>query len=228
MAQGRMTEEQAYAKAKQDRLSNDIRRGVRTMGPPLPPKMADSAGATGGPSFTRNPFASEGGSAARPRAAVNAPRVNTDLTRSDIYKGATSPGSMIDAKKPIINMRAGMGNSAGGYNRANETPVADASKELRGYGYDLMARKGKSFEEAKKLMSGTEQFRGLSESARNYVMNEFDAWWNNQTAGGKPKREVENVRRGGQPSMSQAPNRKPDTATANLARVGNSIDNVGY
>jgi hypothetical protein len=212
MPQGRMSEADAMALGKKQRLANDIRLGRKTMGPPLPPKMADSAGATGGPSFSKNPYAksNDGASSASPasRSSSSSSSSASDTVRSNMFN---SPNlARPDTKTPIIQMRQGMSPSSQGYNRANETPVADASKQLRGYGYDLIAHKGKSFEEAKKLMSGTDQYRGLSQHAKDYVMQEFDAWWNNQTAGGKVKRELEAVRRGGQPSMSQAPNRKPD------------------
>lgn len=201
MLQGQMTEAEAMALGKKQRAANDLRR---------------SGGHTGGYKGIETP-----GQAVQ--VLLNGKKAY--MSGSQITD-AEGPGD-VTRKKPIVQMRQGMSPSSQGYNRSNETPVADASKQLRGYGYDLI-RRGKSFEEAKKLMSGTEQYRGLSQSAKDYVMGEFDSWWNNQTAGGKPKREVEAIRRAGQPSMSQAPNRKPDTATANLAKVANSIDNVGY
>lgn len=111
-----------------------------------------------------------------PRGMAAAPKASDNLTRSDIYKGASSSGSMLkpEEKKPIVNMRVGMGQSEG-FTRANQGDLAATSKDLQGYAYDLM-KKGKSFEEAKKLMSGLSDFRGLSQGGRDYVMNKLDLW----------------------------------------------------
>lgn len=150
----------------------------KRMGPPLPnkpvtpTKMADSAGATGGPSFSRNPYASEGG------VSTNNPQ-----------------------KKPIINMKAGMGNSPDGYNRANGMDIGEASTELLGSAVHMINKKGKSFDDARQSLQTLGTFKGLSESGRNYSLANFDRWRATQLKGNK--NTIGNIRRASQPPKKQ-------------------------
>jgi len=159
-----------------------------------------------------------------PRGMATGPKAGESISRSDIYKGAASEGSMLRAneKKPIINMRVGMGNSDG-YNRANSTPVGEAAHKLLGYAYDLI-KKGRSFDEARKLMQGTEQFRGLSEGGKDYALRNFDLWRGGQSRG--QQNEMGSIRRASQNKVKPTDNlqmRATDSSTANLARTANRV-----
>ena len=75
----------------------DARAGAGRVGPPLPPKMADSAGATGGPSFAKNPMATGKPSQMLPKGNPGAGG----------FKGIAKPGEavqvMLNGKKAFIS-----------------------------------------------------------------------------------------------------------------------------
>lgn len=75
----------------------DARAGAGRVGPPMPPKMADSAGATGGPSFAKNPMAT-----GRPNQML--PKGNPGAGG---FKGVAKPGEavqvMLNGKKAFIS-----------------------------------------------------------------------------------------------------------------------------
>lgn len=207
--------------AEQLRLE-DLKK--KRMGPPLPnkpvtpTKMADSAGATGGSSFPRNPYASEGGVSTNQELKVNPLRkTNSQYTREDLYKGANSEGSILRAnnpqKKPIINMKAGMGNSPDGYNRANGMDISEASTELLGSAVHMINKKGKSFDNARQSLQTLGTFKGLSESGRNYALAAFDRWRATQLNGNN--NTMGNIRR-----ASQSPKKQPQTFSQTQADRG--------
>ena len=204
MPQGRMTEAEAMAKGKAQRLENDIRRGVRTMGPPLPTNSLAVV-----PS----------------RGMATGPKAGESMSRADLFKGASSEGSMLRAgeKKPIITMRVGMGNSAG-YNRANAKPVGEAANELIGSAVHMMQNKGKSYDEARQALQTLDTFKGLSEAGREYALANFDRWRAGQVKGNK--NTMGNIRRASQKPVKPTDNmqmRATDSSTANLARTANRV-----
>jgi hypothetical protein len=127
MPQGRMTEEQAYALAKKQRAANDLRRAGGS--PSMPPKMANSAGATGGPSFPKNPMATGNPNGMLPKGipgaggfkGIETPGQSIRALENGkfVYRsgsGITSDEGPTDAPKPTaperkVNMQSGMGNT---------------------------------------------------------------------------------------------------------------------
>lgn len=215
MPQGRMTEEQAYKLAGEQKAANNARRrgtaaggfkGIATPGQAIQVQLNGKRAYINGTNVT-----DDSGPSKPPRNFLNdigdaAARTRQIYANRDAGLPSNGrPSTSTPEKKPIVQMRQGMSPSSQGFNRSNETPVGDASKQLKGYAYDLI-RRGKSFDEARKLMQGTEQFRGLSQGAKDYVLNDFDMWRASQSSQ-RAKGAIENVRRGGQPSMSQAPNK---------------------
>lgn len=210
----------------------------RRMGPPLPPRraspptqMADSAGATGGPSFSRNPYASETGNSNKITNTIGTsftPRQNNnEYTRGDLFKGANSEGSILrnnsPQKKPIINMRAGMGNSPDGYNRANGVDIGDASTELLGSAVHMMQKKGKSFSDARQSLQTLDTFKGLSESGRKYALDKFDRWQASQVGGTKdPTNMISKKAMGANSELRRQPQSFSQTRTVNPDTFSNS------
>lgn len=160
-----------------------------------------------------------------PRGMAPASKASDNLTRADIFKGAASEGSMLRAgeKKPIINMRVGMGNSEG-YNRANAKPVGEAANELLGSAVHMMQNKGKSYDDARQSLQTLDTFKGLSEAGREYALANFDRWRAGQVKGNK--NTMGNLRRAGQKPVKPTDNlqmRATDSSTANLARTANRV-----
>jgi hypothetical protein len=243
MPQGRMTEEQAYALAKQQRKANDARRaggnaggfkGIETPGQSIKALengkfvYRSGSGITSDEGPTDAPKRAPSLVVNPPRGMATGPKAGESMSRADLFKGASSDGSMLRAgeKKPIINMRVGMGNSAGGYNRANAKPVAEASTELLGSAVSMMQQKGKSFDEARQSMQTLETFKGLSEAGREYALANFDRWRAGQVKGNK--NTMGNLRRASQNPVKPTDNLQmrqagPSQSTRNLARTANSV-----
>lgn len=82
-------------------------------------------------------------------------------------------------------MKTGMGNTSPGAYIRHETHMTGLKGEykpiedLTGYAVSLI-QKGKSFDEAKKLMQGTEKFRGMSDDMKKMTLNYYDTWQKNQ------------------------------------------------
>ena len=218
MPQGRMTEEQAYALAKKQRAANDIRRGIV---PSPSGKMADSAGATGGMSAPKNVFA--GGTpnifsgiadaAAKSRGVY----ANRDAGRASNAGPTDAPKPTVATKKPVINMKVGMGNSKN-YNRANAKPVGEAANELLGSAVHMMQNKGKSYDEARQSLQSLDTFKGLSEAGKDYALANFDRWQAGQLKGNK--NTMGNIRRASQNPIKPT---GPSQSTMNLAKTANSV-----
>jgi hypothetical protein len=87
-------------------------------------------------------------------------------------------------------MKTGMGNTAPGAYR-HETHMTGLKGEykpiedLTGYAVDLI-RRGKNFGEARKLMQGTEKFRGMSDDMKRMALQYYDTWQKNQLAATNP------------------------------------------
>ena len=87
-------------------------------------------------------------------------------------------------------MKTGMGNTAPGAYR-HETHMTGLKGEykpiedLTGYAVDLI-KKGRNFGEARKLMQGTEKFRGMSDDMKRMALQYYDDWQKNQLASTNP------------------------------------------
>lgn len=178
-----------------------------------------------GPSAPKPPSIMERAIKNPPRGMATGPKAGESISRSDIFKGAASEGSMLRAgeKKPIINMRVGMGNSEG-YNRANAKPVGEAANELLGSAVHMIANKGKSFDEARQSLQSLDTFKGLSEAGKDYALANFDRWRAGQLKGNK--NTMGNIRRASQNPVKPTDNlqmRATDSSTANLARTANRV-----
>jgi hypothetical protein len=87
-------------------------------------------------------------------------------------------------------MKTGMGNTAPGVYR-HETHMTGLKGEykpiedLTGYAVDLI-KKGRNFGEARKLMQGTEKFRGMSDDMKRMALQYYDTWQKNQLSSTNP------------------------------------------
>ena len=87
-------------------------------------------------------------------------------------------------------MKTGMGNTAPGAYR-HETHMTGLKGEykpiedLTGYAVSLI-EKGRNFGEARKLMQGTEKFRGMSDDMKRMALQYYDDWQKNQLASTNP------------------------------------------
>ena len=87
-------------------------------------------------------------------------------------------------------MKTGMGNTAPGAYR-HETHMTGLKGEykpiedLTGYAVSLI-EKGRNFGEARKLMQGTEKFRGMSDDMKRMALQYYDDWQKGQLASTNP------------------------------------------
>lgn len=88
-------------------------------------------------------------------------------------------------------MQTGMGNSSpSGYR--HETHMTGLKGEYKpiedmtGYAVSLIQR-GKSFDEARKLMQGTEKFRNMSDEMKQFTLSHYDTWRKNQLSSANPE-----------------------------------------
>lgn len=79
-------------------------------------------------------------------------------------------------------MKKGMGNTPeDAYRRGPETHMTGLKSEykpvedLTGYAVDLI-KKGKNFDEARRLLQGTEKFRGMSDDMKKIALDYYDNW----------------------------------------------------
>lgn len=92
--------------------------------------------------------------------------------------------------KMTQGMKTGMGNTAPGAYR-HETHMTGLKGEykpiedLTGYAVSLI-EKGRNFGEARKLMQGTEKFRGMSDDMKRMALQYYDDWQKNQLASTNP------------------------------------------
>lgn len=95
--------------------------------------------------------------------------------------------------KMMQGMKTGMGNTAqDAYRRGPETHMTGLKGEykpvedLTGYAVDLI-RKGKDFDEARRLLQGTEKFRGMSDAMKKISLDYYDNWRKDQLAYSNPE-----------------------------------------
>jgi hypothetical protein len=88
-------------------------------------------------------------------------------------------------------MQTGMGNSSpNGYR--HETHMTGLKGEYKpiedmtGYAVDLIG-KGKSFDEARRLMQGTDKFRGMSDAMKEMTLAHYDTWRKGQLSQTNPE-----------------------------------------
>lgn len=124
------TVSQQNARVRKERAAAfDARANAGRFGPPMPPKMANSAGATGGPSFTKNPMATGNPNGMLPKGipgaggfkGIETPGQSIRALENGkfVYRsgsGITSDEGPTDAPKPTaperkVNMQSGMGNT---------------------------------------------------------------------------------------------------------------------
>ena len=208
MPQGRMAEEQAYALAKKQRAANDARRaggnaggfkGIETPGQSIKALENGKFVYRSGSGITSDEGPTDAPKRA-PSLVVNPPR-----------------GMATGERKPIINMKVGMGNSEG-YNRANAKPIGEAANELLGSAVHMMQNKGKSYDDARQSLQSLDTFKALSESGRDYALANFDRWRAGQLKGNK--NTMGNLRRAGQNPVKST---GPSQSTMNLAKTANSV-----
>jgi len=194
----------------------DARANAGRFGPPMPPKMANSAGATGGMSAPRNPYASD--SPARP---VMGPPMPPKMANS---AGATGGPSFpknpyaSDSVTPIaperkINMQSGMGNTnakevfkekpsvAQGMLAENPLKFIAANSGIPmgkalGYGTSLLTRglqkgnTGMVKADYVERLKGSDVFRKLDSESQGHVMKAYNQWLNTQSAFNEGKRKT--------------------------------------
>ena len=237
MPQGRMTEEQAFALAKKQRAANDLRRaggntggfkGIEKPGEAVQVMMNGRKAFVSGSAITddsgpakppRNFLNDIGDAAAKSRAVY----ANRDAGRASNAGPTDAPKPTVATKKPVINMKVGMGNSEN-YNRANAKPVGEAANELLGSAVHMMQNKGKSYDDARQSLQTLDTFKGLSEAGREYALANFDRWRAGQVKGNK--NTMGNLRRASQKPVKPTDNlqmRATDSNTANLARTANRV-----
>jgi hypothetical protein len=95
-------------------------------------------------------------------------------------------------------MQTGMGNSeqkgymtpsGGGKHETHMTGLKGEYKpieDMTGYAVDLI-RKGKGFDEARRLMQGTEKFRGMSDAMKEMTLAHYDTWRKGQLSAVNPE-----------------------------------------
>ena len=92
--------------------------------------------------------------------------------------------------KMARGMKKGMGDTSPNVYR-HETHMTGMKGEYKpiedavGYAVSLIQR-GKNFDEARRLMQGTEKFRGMSDNMKQMVLGQYDMWKKNQLAASNP------------------------------------------
>lgn len=90
-------------------------------------------------------------------------------------------------------MKVGMGNTnAKVFERGHLSGFGGPVEELLGYGVSLVQR-GQDFDNAKKLITGTEKFRKLSEPVQQAVLSHYDFWRASQSKGKNTKRIMDDM-----------------------------------
>lgn len=92
--------------------------------------------------------------------------------------------------KMARGMKKGMGDTSPNVYR-HETHMTGMKGEYKpiedavGYAVSLIQR-GKNFDEARRLMQGTEKFRGMSDNMKQMVLGQYDMWKKGQLAASNP------------------------------------------
>lgn len=90
-------------------------------------------------------------------------------------------------------MKVGMGNTNPKvFERGHLSGFGGPVEELLGYGVSLVQR-GQDFDNAKKLITGTEKFRKLSEPVQQAVLSHYDFWRASQSKGKNTKRIMDDM-----------------------------------
>lgn len=155
------------------------RAAVQTAVNQLPAALARSAG---------NQMVMSGAKAALPIAVVAAVQKGSgEFPELEKLRREESENRRF---KMTQGMKTGMGNTAPGAYR-HETHMTGLKGEykpiedLTGYAVDLIKR-GRNFGEARKLMQGTEKFRGMSDDMKRMALQYYDTWQKNQLASTNP------------------------------------------
>jgi len=175
--------------------------------PSPPPKMTNSAGATGGPSFPKNPYASDSVAPQGPSRADM--HFNKGESREDFLKRVNSVTSAAPERK--VNMQSGMGNTNPKQVFAEKPSVTQgmlasnpleyikstpgAMKDALGFGTDMLKRglekgntgmvKGDYIDRLK----GSDVFRKLDSTSQGHVMKAYQQWLGSQSAFNEGKRK---------------------------------------
>jgi hypothetical protein len=130
-------------------------------------------------------------------AAIAAADKATDYKRAKFTQSFGGPQfDMNPYARSNDNMKKGMkygmkdtqGNPFSGHLTGFGGPVED----LLGYGVSLVKR-GRNFDDAKKLITGTEKFRKLSEPVQRAVLSHYDFWRAGQSKGKNTARMVDDM-----------------------------------
>jgi hypothetical protein len=88
-------------------------------------------------------------------------------------------------------MKYGMKDTQGNPFSGHMTGFGGPVEDLMGYGVSLIGR-GKNFDEARKLMQGTDKFRKLSDPVKEAVLAQYDFWRAGQSKGKNYGRVMDN------------------------------------
>jgi len=88
-------------------------------------------------------------------------------------------------------MKYGMKDTQGNPFSGHMTGFGGPVEDLMGYGVSLIGR-GKNFDEARKLMQGTDKFRKLSDPVKEAVLAQYDFWRAGQSKGKNYGRIMDN------------------------------------
>jgi len=219
MPQGRMTEEQAYALAKQQRKANDLRRaggstggfkGIEKPGEAVQVMMNGRKAFISGSAIT-----DDSGPAKSPRSFLN--DIGDAAAKSrQVYanRDAGMPSKSTPVATPPerkVNMQSGMGNTnpkeafkekpsiAQGMLASNpleyikKTP--GAMNSALGFGTDMLKRgleknTGMIKQDYIDRLKGSDVFRKLDSASQGHVMNAYQKWLGSQSAFNEGKRKT--------------------------------------
>lgn len=198
MPQGRMTDDEAYALARKERLAKEARVAS---GP-----KAKSAGATGGPSFAQNPYA--GGTPNIMSGIADAAAKSRQMYAN---RDAGLPANAPSAPERKVNMRTGMGNTDAKKVFAEKPSVTQgmltsnpldyikktpgAMRDALGFGTDMLKRgleknTGMVKQDYIDRLKGSDVYRKLDSASQGHVMKAYQQWLNSQSAFNEGKRKT--------------------------------------
>jgi hypothetical protein len=220
MPQGRMTEEQAYALAKQQRKANDLRRaggstggfkGIEKPGEAVQVMMNGRKAFVSGSGIT-----DDSGPAKAPRSFLN--DIGDAVAKSrQVYanRDAGMPSKSTPVPTPPerkVNMQSGMGNTDAKKVFAEKPSVTQGMlasnpldyikktpggmRDALGFGTDMLSRglakgnTGMVKADYIERLKGADVFRKLDSTSQGHVMKAYQQWLNSQSTFNEGKRKT--------------------------------------
>lgn len=131
-------------------------------------------------------------------AAIAAADKATDYKRAKYTQNSFGPQFDLNPyassnERMSKGMKYGMGaTDKKVFERGHLTGFGGPVEDLLGYGVSLVQR-GRNFDDAKKLITGTEKFRKLSEPVQQAVLSHYDFWRASQSKGKNTARMVDDM-----------------------------------